>query len=83
MADRLRYAPPDLTRIASRNGGRFPFDTVAKIIDGRVAVKGHGGTEMPVWGDAFKSAGEGYDDKAVKQKIGELVQYLASLQPQK
>jgi mono/diheme cytochrome c family protein len=83
MADRLRFAPPDLTRIASRNGGRFPYEKVAKIIDGREAVKGHGGTDMPVWGDAFKAVGEGYDDRAVKQKIGELVQYLASLQAQK
>jgi mono/diheme cytochrome c family protein len=80
MADRLRYAPADLTRIAQRNGGRFPFDNVARTIDGRKPMKGHGGSEMPIWGDAFKAAGERYDEKAVQRKIDELVHYLASLQ---
>jgi len=29
------------------------------IIDGRHPVPGHGGPDMPVWGDAFKRAGIG------------------------
>ncbi len=83
LAGQLRFAPPDLTRIAARNGGRFANDKVAKIIDGRAPMKGHGGTDMPVWGDAFKSSSEGYDDKGVKRKIDELVHHLASLQAMK
>jgi len=79
MADALRFAPADLTTIARRNGGKFPSEKVAKIIDGREAVKGHGGTDMPIWGDAFKSH-VGYDEKRVKAVIADLVQYLATLQ---
>ena len=62
MADQLRYAPPDLTRIAKRARGKFSTDDVARTIDGRKPNKGHGGSEMPVWGDAFKSTEEGYDE---------------------
>jgi hypothetical protein len=43
-------------------------------------MKGHGGTDMPIWGDVFKSSREGYDEKKVKATISELVQYLATLQ---
>jgi mono/diheme cytochrome c family protein len=80
MAESLRYAPADLTKIARRNGGRFQADKVAKIIDGREQVKGHGGTDMPIWGDAFKRTREGVDERKVKATIAELVQYLATLQ---
>ena len=42
------------TRLAQRNKGRFDAEKVQRIIDGRDPVKGHGGPDMPVWGDAFK-----------------------------
>jgi mono/diheme cytochrome c family protein len=80
LADRLRFAPPDLTLIAARSGGKFPFDKVARIIDGRQPLKGHGGPDMPVWGDAFKNPQAGFDEAAVKRRIDELAHYLASLQ---
>src|SRR5947209_6201754 len=54
LADALRFRPADLTLIAKRNGGKFDADKVYRTIDGRDLVKGHGGTDMPVWGDAFK-----------------------------
>jgi hypothetical protein len=44
-------------------------------------VVGHGGTDMPVWGDAFKESAERYDEKAVKARIRALVDYLKTLQP--
>src|SRR5262245_32348762 len=62
LADALRFKPADLTRIAKRNGGKFDSDKVFRIIDGRQGVKGHGGTDMPVWGDAFKQSSTGYSD---------------------
>ncbi len=80
LADQLRYAPADLTTIGKRNGGAFPFEKVHQIIDGRKQLKGHGGTDMPVWGDAFRESREGYDEAKVRQKIAELVQFIASLQ---
>jgi mono/diheme cytochrome c family protein len=80
MADQLRFRPSDLTLVARRNGGKFPFDKVQQVMDGRSPVKGHGGPDMPVWGDAFRNAWEGYDEKQVAEKIRRLSDYIASIQ---
>ena len=80
LADNLRLRPPDLTLIAKRMGGTFVPDKVQRIIDGRNPVKGHGGADMPVWGDAFKSSRDGYSDPAVKARIEALTEHLASVQ---
>jgi len=80
LAQSLRFAPPDLTRIAERNGGVYPADDVYQMIDGRKPLKGHGGPDMPVWGDAFKNTESGGGDEAVKAKIEALVDYIKTLQ---
>jgi mono/diheme cytochrome c family protein len=80
LADSLRFRPADLTRIAKHGGGTFDADKVHRIIDGRKPVKGHGGADMPVWGDAFKRSAEGYSEEAVKARIQSIVAYLESIQ---
>lgn len=80
LADNLRHAPPDLTTLARRNEGKFDAVMVYRVIDGRDPVKGHGGPDMPVWGDAFKRSTEGYSEKAVKERITAIVDHLKSLQ---
>jgi mono/diheme cytochrome c family protein len=80
LADGLRVRPPDLTLLAKRNSGTYPDDTVYRIIDGRKPVKGHGGADMPVWGDAFRSSHDSYSEEKVREKIGALVEYLKSIQ---
>jgi len=80
LAQSLRVRPPDLTLIGKRMGGTFPADKVRRIIDGRNPVKGHGGPDMPIWGDAFKSSRQGYSEEAVKARIDALVEYLAEIQ---
>jgi mono/diheme cytochrome c family protein len=80
LADHLRFRPPDLTLFAKRNGGKFAADKVERIIDGRAPVKGHGGPDMPIWGDAFKSSHETYDEAAVKARIKAVVEFLEGLQ---
>ncbi len=82
LAEHLRYRPADLTLIAKRNRGTFDTDRVYRTIDGRDPVKGHGGTDMPVWGDAFKRSGDGYDEETVKRRIQSLVDFLSTLQVQ-
>jgi len=77
LADSLKTRPADLTLIAKRNGGSFSADQVSKIIDGRNPVKGHGGGDMPIWGDAF---GKSADPMPVEEKIRRLVLYLQSVQ---
>ena len=50
-AKTLKTFPADLTQIAKRNNGEFPYKKIADIIDGRATVAVHGPREMPVWGD--------------------------------
>jgi mono/diheme cytochrome c family protein len=78
FAKSLRTAPADLTAIAKSNGGTFPHDNVARIIDGRNPIKGHGGKDMPEWGDSLARSADGPD--AVKAKINSLVNYIESIQ---
>lgn len=80
LADSLRKPPPDLTQFTKQNQGAFPAEKVRKIIDGREAVKGHGGPDMPVWGDAFSRSREDADPESVKRKIQAIVDYLESIQ---
>lgn len=80
LADMLKKRPPDLTLFARNNNGVFPSELVRKIIDGRQPVPGHGGKDMPVWGDAFKSAHGGGGESAVQERIDALVRHIESLQ---
>ena len=80
LAENLRHAPPDLTLLAKRNAGKFDAARVYRMIDGRDPIKGHGGSDMPIWGDAFKRSSEGFNEKAVKERIDRLVNHLESLQ---
>ncbi len=61
----MQPKPPDLTTIAARNGGRFPFyETMLKISGQRATAEdqdtslpgmpqAHGDPAMPVWGEIF------------------------------
>ena len=80
LASSMRRKPANLTEIAKRNGGVFPSELVFKVIDGRQQVRGHGGPDMPAWGDAFGRSREAGDDERVKSLIQALVTYLDSIQ---
>lgn len=80
LAGHMNRKPSDLTEIAKRNGGEFPSEIVFKTIDGRKPVKGHGGPDMPAWGDTFLKSREGGDANAVRDTITSLVEYLESVQ---
>jgi len=79
LASDLRVAPPDLTTLAAKNGGKFPFDSVAQAIDGRKTTRGHGASDMPVWGEVFPKTG-GTDSSSVSTAVGRLTHYLWSVQ---
>ena len=49
----LKVPPPDLTVLAKKNNGVFPFNSVYEIIDGRKTVIAHGTRDMPIWGDRY------------------------------
>jgi universal stress protein A len=80
LANAMSRKPANLTEIAKRNGGQFPPDLVFRTIDGRQPVRGHGGPDMPVWGDAFARSREAGDADRVKAVINSLVVYLESIQ---
>jgi mono/diheme cytochrome c family protein len=80
FAENLRFHPADLTLLAGRRGGAYPAEDVYRIIDGRRPLRGHGGPDMPIWGDAFRSADSGFGDGAAKEKIRSVVEYVRTLQ---
>ena len=80
LATAMSRKPANLTEIAKRNGGQFPGDMVFRTIDGRQPVRGHGGPDMPVWGDAFAKSSEAGDTDRVKRVIQSLVDYLEAIQ---
>ena len=80
VSEFLRIPVADLTRIALRNNGVFPSVQVQRIIDGRQRVRGHGSTEMPVWGDTLGPTLVGPDAAATQRRIEDLVAYLERLQ---
>lgn len=79
IAGELKKLPPDLTKYTERNGGVFPSERLRQIIDGR-GIAAHGNRDMPVWGDAFRSAKDGLTPEAAKARIDAVVRYLAAIQ---
>jgi nucleotide-binding universal stress UspA family protein/mono/diheme cytochrome c family protein len=80
LAGSMRRKPSDLTEIAKKNGGEYPSEIVFRTIDGRTPVRGHGGPDMPVWGDAFARSRDGGDAATVKERIDSLVEFIRTLQ---
>lgn len=80
LAESMRRKPADLTEIARRNKGVFPADEVFRIIDGRQPVRGHGGPDMPVWGDVFARSEGGSNPAIVEARVKALVAYLEGIQ---
>jgi mono/diheme cytochrome c family protein len=74
----LTIRPSDLTVIAKKTGGVFPAAKIYELIDGRnPAVRGHGGPDMPVWGEVFAARGSA---ASVKNRINALVKHIETLQ---
>ena len=82
VAADLKVAVPDLSSIASRNGGDFPRERVREQIDGQRTRSAHGSRDMPVWGwELYAVKGE---DTARRKRVAELIDrvvgYLESIQ---
>ncbi len=75
--------PPDLTQLAKKNRGVFPFDEVVEIIDGRKNIPTHARIQMPFWGVVMQKEGKEFSpesDAEVKRRITALAKYIESLQ---
>jgi mono/diheme cytochrome c family protein len=79
MASVLKARVPNLTEIAKRSGGVFPFERVQKIIDGTESSGlSHGTREMPIWGPLFSHVAD--DRDYGKVRIYNLTKYLEGIQ---
>jgi mono/diheme cytochrome c family protein len=85
----LARVPADLTGLARRNGGVFPKDAVAELIDGRASVEPgpHGTREMPIWGKVYREQSDNQmrgmpfpSEWTVRGRILALTDYLSTLQ---
>lgn len=80
----MNITVPNLTTLASRNDGAFPYLKVFMTVDGRTQVEGHGGP-MPVWGERFSAASKDQfgpygTEMMVRGRIAVLVDYLEAIQ---
>jgi mono/diheme cytochrome c family protein len=73
----LKKQPPDLT-LLSKKYGKFPRTTVSSVIEGTDFITDHGTRDMPIWGDAFRTAN--HDESMVKMKVQNLTAYIESFQ---
>jgi len=79
MAKSLKVPPADLTRIARRNGGKFPLERVQRVISGEEHIPaGHGGRAMPVWGPVFSQFA--WDQDLGKVRVFNLAEYIEEMQ---
>jgi mono/diheme cytochrome c family protein len=79
LAPLLRTPPPDLTTLAKRHLGKFPYDYVASVLEFGPGVSAHGSSDMPTWGPIFRHF-DNQNERIVRQRIKNLCDYLASLQ---
>ena len=75
----LKVPPPDLTTLAKRHDGKFPYDYVSNVLEFGPGFPSHGSSEMPTWGPIFRYYDK-QNEKLVKLRIKNLCDYLASLQ---
>jgi len=82
FASMLKVPPADLTTLAKRHDGKFPYDYVSDILRfGPSPTILHGSADMPTWGPIFQYLDKN-NERAVQQRIKNLGNYLASLQEQ-
>jgi mono/diheme cytochrome c family protein len=89
LSGMLTQKVADLTILKKKNNGVFPFNEVYSTIEGGKAVKGHGTSDMPAWGNIYNEKAPQmtgpYADKSdyrsfVRGRILALIGYIDSLQ---
>ena len=73
----LRKPAPDLTTLAKRHGGKFPYAYVIGVLHFAPGVPSHGSGSMPMWGPLFEYY---YNKSSAEQRIQNVCDYLAFLQ---
>jgi mono/diheme cytochrome c family protein len=78
----MRPKPTDLTQLAKKAGGTFPYVPTMQVIDGTKTVSAHGDPNMPVWGEIFRlESGAPMEHRVdVQGKIMLITDYIRSIQ---
>jgi mono/diheme cytochrome c family protein len=75
----LKHPVPDLTRISQRSGGKFPYQRVKEIIEGKEpGLLAHGDREMPIWGPIFHEVESDQDWGEVR--LDAITKHMESIQ---
>lgn len=80
LAVKLVKPPKDLTAIAERNGGTFPFWQVFEIIAGETPVAGHDTFQMPQYSKRMRAQEGQPGFLPAHVRVLELTHYLESIQ---
>ena len=75
----LKHPVPDLTLISQRSGGKFPYQRVRGIIEGKgPGVFAHTDREMPAWGPIFHEVE--WDQDWGEVRLDAIAKHLESMQ---
>jgi mono/diheme cytochrome c family protein len=81
VAKSLKTPPANLRLLADKYGSPLPGPALAELIDGRKAVRAHGTSDMPVWGERLYATGEGNrGETGISDAIRKIVAYLNTIQ---
>lgn len=74
--------PTDLTRLATKNNGKYPAQHVYTVLKFGTSVPAHGNLEMPVWNTLFRSldSTDETSDAVTRLRLNNLVEYIRSIQ---
>ena len=79
-ASAMKVPPANLTELASKNGGKFPYAKVQTAIKGDADMpSAHGSKQMPVWGPTLWQVSQ-HNEAQTQLRIRNLADYIASLQ---
>jgi mono/diheme cytochrome c family protein len=79
IAKDLSVPPTDLRLLTKKNDGKFPFQQVVAVIDGRKIARGHGSPDMPVWAEIFPKT-KGTESPDVSTAVARITHDLWSIQ---
>jgi mono/diheme cytochrome c family protein len=75
----LKHPVPDLTLVSQRNGGKFPYQRIKEIIEGKQpGPLAHGDREMPIWGPIFHEVESDQDWGEVR--LDAITKYIEAIQ---
>ena len=75
----LKHPVPDLTLISQRSGGKFPYQRVKQIVEGKtLGLLAKDDREMPIWGPIFHEVESDQDWGEVR--LDAITKHMESIQ---